>query len=203
MFRDIIKQSIDALKRNPMRSFLTMLGIVWGIVAVTMLIAYGSSFRALLVTAFNNFGKSAVIAWPGQTSEQAGGERAGKRVRFEMEDVEAVRLEATVVKEISPETVRWHAITYNERLQNTAIRGVYPNYGEMRNQVPSEGRWLSPEDIQERRRVVFLGGRLREKLFGGQPAVGETVRISNVRFTVIGVMDRDRKSTRLNSSHAD
>jgi putative ABC transport system permease protein len=190
LFREIIKQSIDALRRNPTRSFLTMLGIVWGIVAVTMLIAYGSSFRMLLVTAFNNFGKSAVIAWPGQTSEQAGGERAGKRVRFEMADVEAVRAEATVVKEISPETVRWHAITYNERLQNTAIRGVYPNYGEMRNQVASEGRWFTPEDIQERRRVVFLGGRLREKLFSGQPAVGETVRINNVRFTVIGVMDR-------------
>jgi putative ABC transport system permease protein len=167
-----------------------MLGIIWGIVAVTMLIAYGSSFRQLLVTAFENFGKAAVIVWPGQTSEQAGGERAGKRVRFEKEDVDLIRQEATLVKEVSAETVRWLAITHEQRLQNTAIRGVYPNYGEMRNQMPSEGRWISAEDVQERRRVVFLGGRLKEKLFGGQPAVGETVRISNVRFTVIGTMDR-------------
>jgi putative ABC transport system permease protein len=94
------------------------------------------------------------------------------------------------VKDVSAETVRWWSITYGERLQNTAIRGVYPNYGEMRNQVPSEGRWISAEDVQERRRVAFLGGRLKEKLFGGMPAIGETVRINNVRFTVIGVMDR-------------
>jgi len=190
MLWETIRQSWDALRRSPLRSFLTMLGIIWGIVAVTMLIAYGSSFRQLLVTAFENFGKAAVIVWPGQTSEQAGGERAGKRVRFEKEDIDLIRQEATLVKEVSAETVRWWSITHNERLQNTAIRGVYPNYGEMRNQVPSEGRWISAEDIQERRRVVFLGGRLKEKLFGGQPAIGETVRINNVRFTVIGVMDR-------------
>jgi putative ABC transport system permease protein len=190
MFREILRQSWEALKRSPLRSALTMLGIVWGIVAVTMLIAYGSSFRALLVTAFENFGKNAVIAWPGQTSEQAGGERAGKRVRFEQVDVDLILQETSLVKQISAETVRWHAISYNERMQNTAIRGVYPNYGEMRNQVANEGRWLTAEDIQERRRVVFLGGRLREKLFGGQPAIGETVRINNVRFAVIGTMDR-------------
>ncbi len=190
MFKEVLRQAWDALGRSPLRSFLTMLGIIWGIVAVTMLIAYGSSFRLLLVTAFENFGKAAVIVWPGQTSEQAGGERAGKRVRLEKEDVELIRQEATLVRDVSAETVRWWSITYNERLQNTAIRGIYPNYGEMRNQVANEGRWISAEDIQERRRVVFLGGRLREKLFGGQPAVGETVRINNVRFTVIGVMDR-------------
>ena len=190
MFKEVLRQAWDALGRSPLRSFLTMLGIIWGIVAVTMLIAYGSSFRLLMVTAFDNFGKAAVIVWPGQTSEQAGGERAGKRVRFEEEDINLIRQEATLVRDVSAETVRWWSITYNERLQNTAIRGIYPNYGEMRNQVPNEGRWISAEDVQERRRVVFLGGRLREKLFGGQPAVGETVRINNVRFTVIGVMDR-------------
>lgn len=190
MFTEMIRQSWDSLKRHPLRSFLTMLGIIWGIVAVTMLIAYGNSFRLLMVTAFDNFGKSAVIAWPGQTSEQAGGERAGKRIRFEREDLEQIEQEASLVKQASLETVRWLPITFGERLQNTAIRGVYPNYGEVRNQVPNDGRWFTPEDMQERRRVVFLGGRLREKLFSGQPAVGETVRISNVRFIVIGTMER-------------
>jgi len=190
MFSEILRQSWDALKRQPLRSFLTMLGIIWGIVAVTMLIAYGGSFRQLLVTAFNNFGRGAIIAWPGQTSEQAGGERAGKRIRFELADVEAIEQEASLVKNLSPETVRWFGITYGERLQNTAIRGVWPVYGEVRNQVPSEGRWFTPEDVHERRRVVFLGGRLREKLFAGRPALGEVVRINNARFTVIGTMDR-------------
>lgn len=190
MFLEILIQAWTALRRNPLRSFLTMLGIVWGIVAVTVLIAYGNSFRSVLVGAFDAFGKSAVICWPGQTGEQAGGERAGKRIRFEKDDRDAILQEATLVKAVSLETVRWLPISYGDRLSQTAIRGVYPEYGEMRNEVPSEGRWISPEDFQERRRVVFLGGRLREQLFSGRPPVGETVRIGGMRFNVVGVMDR-------------
>jgi len=190
MLPEVLRQSWDALRRSPLRSFLTMLGIVWGVVAVSILIAYGSSFRSALVRAFEAFGKSAVICWPGQTSEQAGGERAGKRVRFEKADMEAVKQEATLVREVSLETVRWLAVAYGDRLVNTAVRGVYPEYGEMRNEVPSEGRWISPEDMLERRRVVFLGGRLHRQLFAGRPAVGETVLIRGVRFTVVGTMER-------------
>ena len=190
MLIEILRQSWDALKRQPFRSFLTMLGIVWGIVAVTILIAYGNSFRTVLVTAFNAFGKGAVVCWPGQTSEQAGGERAGKPVRFEAEDVEWIRQEDTLVRYVGLETVRWLSITYGERLANTAVRGVFPEYGQVRNEVPSEGRWISAEDMLERRRVIFLGSQLKEKLFGGRPAVGETVQVSGVRFTVVGVMDR-------------
>jgi putative ABC transport system permease protein len=190
MLVEILRQSWDALKRQPFRSFLTMLGIAWGIVAVTILIAYGNSFRTVLVTAFNAFGKGAVVCWPGQTSEQAGGERAGKPIRFEAEDVEWIRQEDTLVRHVGLETVRWLSITYGERLANTAVRGVFAEYGEVRNEVPSEGRWISAEDILERRRVIFLGSQLKDKLFGGRPAVGETIQVSGVRFTVVGVMER-------------
>jgi len=190
MFSEVLRQAWDALKRQPTRSFLTMLGVVWGITAVTLLIAYGNSFRSILVTAFQAFGKGAVICWPQTTSEQAGGQRAGQHVVFEREDVELIRAQATLVRHACLETVRWLPISYGERLANTAIRGVCPEYGEMRNEVPSLGRWITPEDQLERRRVVFMGSRLREKLFGGRPAVGETVEISGVRFTVVGTMDR-------------
>ena len=190
MFREILIQAWIALNRHKLRSVLTMLGIVWGIAAVALLIAYGTSMRSVVVAAFDAFGKGAVIAWPAQTSEQAGGQRAGKKVHFEAEDVEAIRQEATAVKTVCMETVRFQGISYGDRLASTAIRGVCPEYGEMRAEVPSQGRWISREDYVERRRVVFLGGRLREQLFSGRPAVGETVRISGVRFTVIGVMDR-------------
>jgi len=190
VLREILAQAWSALRRNRLRSFLTMLGIVWGIVAVTVLIAYGSGFRAIVMRSFYAFGKSAVVVWPGQTSEQAGGERAGKRVRFEKADLELILQEGTYVKQASLETVRWLPISYGDRLANTAIRGIYPDYGEIRNEVPSEGRWFGPEDFLERRRVAFLGERLRRQLFSGRPAVGETVLIRGVRFTVIGVMDR-------------
>ena len=89
MLTELIREAWIALKRNYTRSFLTMLGIVWGIATVTLLIAYGSSFRNVLVTGFDAFGKSVVIAWPGQTSEQPlsrrgdplaiGGARHGQR----------------------------------------------------------------------------------------------------------------------------
>jgi putative ABC transport system permease protein len=190
MLAEIFRQAWDALRRNPARSLLTMLGIVWGIVAVAVLIAYGDGFRQAMVHAFDAFGKSAVVCWPGQTSQQAGGERAGRRIRFEREDMELIRADATLVRQVSLETVRFLPVSFGDRLANTAVRGVYPEYGTIRNEVSEEGRWISPEDMLERRRVVFLGGRLRQRLFSGRPAVGETVFIRGARFTVIGTMDR-------------
>jgi putative ABC transport system permease protein len=190
VFRELIAQSWTNITRHRMRSALTMLGIVWGIVAVTVLIAYGSGFRGILTHAFNAFGKSAVVAWPGQTSEQAGGERAGRRVRFEKADRDAIESEASLLKGISMETVQWRQITYGDSAANTAVRGVEPVYGEIRNERPNDGRWLSPEDFLERRRVAFLGSQLRKKLFQGRPAVGETIRIDGMRFTVVGTMSR-------------
>jgi putative ABC transport system permease protein len=191
LLTEIIFEAWIALKRNRTRSFLTMLGIVWGIATVTLLIAYGSSFRQILSNGFNAFGKSVVIAWPQQTSEQPGGQRAGKKVVLEQADLDIVKAEATLVKHVCLETVKRPGIAYNDRMVGTAaIRGVCPEYGEMRNEVPAEGRWINSSDELERRRVVFLGGRVREQLFSGRPAVGETVQIGGVRFTVIGVMDR-------------
>ena len=188
MLTEIFKESWAALGRNRIRSLLTMTGISWGIVAVTLLLSYGSGFRGVLMYTFEVFGKGAVICWPGTTSEQAGGERAGKEVHFEQEDADWVKAQSPLIKRVTMETVKWKGVSHDERLSDTATRGVYPEYGEMRNEVPVDGRWISPEDIAERRHVVFLGARIKKKLFSGMPAVGETVRISGVRFTVIGTM---------------
>src|ERR1700723_1729468 len=190
MLREIFLQAWNSLRRQPVRSCLTMAGIIWGIVAVTMLLAYGSEFRRVLMGTFDTFGHDIILCWPGTTSEQAGGERAGKQGKFEQADIDELRAGATLAKQICPETVKFLGISHEERSANTAIRGVCPEYGEMRNEIPSEGRWIDAEDELERRRVIFLGGRLKEELFSGRPAVGETVEVSGVRFTVIGVMAR-------------
>jgi len=175
MLIEVFKEAWAALGRNRVRSLLTMTGISWGIVAVTLLLSYGSGFRNVLLYTFEVFGKGAVICWPGTTSEQAGGERAGKPVRFEQEDADWVKAQSPLVKRVTLEAVNNFGLSHEERLSDTAIRGVYPEYGEM--------------DIAERRRVVFLGARVRKKLFSGTPAVGETVHINGVRFMVIGDMD--------------
>ena len=204
MLTEIIREAWIALRRNRTRSFLTMLGIVWGIATVTLLVAYGSSFRQILSNGFDAFGKSVVIAWPQQTSEQPGGQRAGKKVVLEKSDIDAIRNSAPLVKYACLETVKRPGVSYGDRMVGTAaVRGVCPEYGEMRNEVPSEGRWLNSADELERRRVCFIGGRVREQLFSGRPAVGEYVQIGGVRFQVIGVMDRKIQLSNYFSSDDD
>lgn len=190
MFEEIVRQAWSSLRRQPIRSALTMTGIVWGIVAVTMLLAYGSGFRRVLMYTFDSFGHDVIICWPGTTGEQAGGERAGQKVRLEQADVDALRATATLVKRVCPETVKFVALAHEERSTSTAVRGVCEQYGEMRNEVPIAGRWLDTDDEVNRRRVVFLGAQMKKKLFGGLPAVGEPVTIQGERFIVVGVMDR-------------
>ncbi|MGA7171113.1 MAG: ABC transporter permease [Candidatus Sulfotelmatobacter sp.] len=204
MLIEIILEAWIALKRNLTRSFLTMLGIVWGIATVTLLIAYGSSFRGILVQGFDAFGKSVVICWPQQTSEQPGGQRAGKKVVLEQADLDMVKATAPLVKHVCRETVDRPGISYGDRMVGTAaVRGVCPEYGEMRNEVPAEGRWIDAADELERRRVIFLGGRVKEQLFSGRPAIGETVEVGGVRFTVIGVMARKIQLSNYFSSDDD
>src|ERR1700726_19439 len=112
MLREIFKESWAALGRNPVRSMLTMTGISWGIVAVTLLLSYGSGFRSVLLYTFEVFGKGAVICWPGTTSEQAGGERAGKAVRFEQEDADWVKAQSPLVSGEPLETVKSLGISH-------------------------------------------------------------------------------------------
>jgi putative ABC transport system permease protein len=204
MLIEIILEAWIALKRNLTRSFLTMLGIVWGIATVTLLIAYGSSFRSILVHGFDAFGKSVVICWPQQTSEQPGGQRAGKKVVIEQADLDLVKATAPLVKHVCRETVNRPGISYGDRMVGTAaVRGVCPEYGEMRNEGPAEGRWIDAADELERRRVIFLGGRVKEQLFSGRPAIGETVEVGGVRFTVIGMMARKIQLSNYFSSDDD
>src|ERR1700740_2090380 len=147
MILEIIIEAWIALKRNLTRSFLTMLGIVWGIATVTLLIAYGNSFRSVLVHGFDAFGKSVVICWPQHTSEEPGGQRAGKKVVREQAALDMVKATAPLVKHACLETVRRPGISYGDRMVATApVRGVCPEYGEMRNEVPAEGRWIDAED---------------------------------------------------------
>src|SRR6185369_2334926 len=136
MFFEIFREAWAALQRSRVRSVLTMAGIVWGIAAVTLLISYGAGFRSVLLHAFFAFGRGAVVCWPQQTSDQAGGQRAGRVVKFEQEDVDLIRQNASLVKTSCLETVRFRGIAYGDSLAQTAIRGVCPQYGEMRNEVP-------------------------------------------------------------------
>ncbi len=191
MVKEVVREAAYGIARNRLRAALSMLGISWGIVSVVMLLAYGNGFHEALMVGFRNaFGEGVAVIWPGQTSLQAGGQRAGRRIRLKPEDV-TLLTQLPAIKAASPEYITRVPITYGDKSSTYAVRGVNVAYGSMRGERPGkgQGRWLSDDDVAERRRVVFLGYEIARKLFGAQQAVGQTVRIANRPFEVVGVME--------------
>ncbi len=187
IIHEIVRESFVGLSRNRTRALLSMLGISWGIVSVVMLLSYGNGFRDALARGFRGaFGDAVVIVWPGQTSQQAGGERAGKRIRLKEADVLAVR-EAPLVKFVSPEFTRDFPVTWGTKQASHLIRGVAPEYAAMRSQWPESGRFPDAEDLRLHRRVAFLGSEVARKMFGNVPPVGQRIRIGGMAFEVVGV----------------
>jgi putative ABC transport system permease protein len=186
-FREICREAMWGLVRNRVRAALSMLGISWGIVSVVMLLAYGEGFNQALLAGFNGaFGDGVTVMFPGQTSLQAGGERAGTRVRFRMADAEAVG-EVPLVKAWSPEFWQEAPVAWGLEQGSYLIRGVAPDYAVMRSQRVSSGRFIEAEDVRLQRRVAFLGSEMARKMFGNMPPVGQKIRIKGMLFDVVGV----------------
>src|ERR1700682_237812 len=114
--KELISQGWQALMRDRMRSLLTMLGIVWGLASVVLLLAYGQGLGGSVLHAFLNMGDNVIVLWPGQTSMQSGGQRAGKKIKFEYEDVQAVREEVPIVRAVSAEVNRHLAFKFGTRV---------------------------------------------------------------------------------------
>ena len=189
MLRDVVVQAIIGLYHHWFRAALSMLGISWGIVSVVVLLAYGDGFSGALDAGFAGaFGDGVAVTMMGQTSKQAGGERAGKRVRLTIADVEAIEA-LPLVSAASPEFMKDFPVVYGNRTSNHMVRAVAANYGEMRSEraLPG-GRFLDDEDMRLHRRVAFIGSEVQRKLFGQAPAVGEMIRVGGQLFEVIGVM---------------
>jgi putative ABC transport system permease protein len=186
-FRDIVSEAVIGLSRNRMRAVLSTVGIAWGIVSVVMLLAYGNGFRDALARGFRGaFGDAVVVLWPGQTSQQAGGERAGKRIRFTVADAEAVAA-VPFVRHVSAEAWRPLPFRWGVRQATYTVRAVEPAYAEMRSQWPDSGRFLDDEDVRLQRRVAFIGSEVARKEFGGTPPVGQHIRLGGLLFEVVGV----------------
>jgi putative ABC transport system permease protein len=189
--REIVVESALGLYHHRFRAALSMLGISWGIVSVVVLLAYGDGFRGALDAGFRGaFSDGTVVVFPGQTSLQVGGERAGKRVRVTPEDVLAIG-ELPLVKNASPEFFLDAPIVYGSKQSSHLLRGVAASYGTMRSEKPQPGggRFLDEEDVRLRRRVAFIGSEVQRKLFGAIPPVGATIHIKGQPFEVIGVME--------------
>jgi putative ABC transport system permease protein len=189
VFKDIILQSWDSLIRNRLRSVLTMMGIAWGLVTVVLLLGYGQSVGNSVVGAFMGIGNNVIMIWGGQTSMQAGGQRAGKRIRFEYEDAEAIRNEAPLVKNVSLEDDDIYGYKIGSKVISISTKVVQYPYAEMRKLNIAQGRYFEESDFVEQRRVVIFGPNAAKKVFGTRPPVGEYVGINGQQFEVIGVLE--------------
>jgi len=188
MVRDLFGQAYSALKHNRRRSALTMLGMAWGIATVVLLLAYGAGFERALMAGFRSFGSDMIGIFPGRTSLQVGGSKAGTEVRLTVRDVDAVVEQTGLIKRITPMADKGGTAQWGGRIASPQIIGAYPNYQRIRNMELEEGRLLGAEDENGRRRVCVLGADVKKKLFSGQHAVGEQVRLDGIPFEVVGVL---------------
>ena len=185
---EVLSQSLEALNRNRLRSALTMLGIIWGIVTVVLLLSYGKSLGTEILAGFQGIGNNVIMIWGGQTSMQAGGEHAGQKVKFKDGDVEAIRDSVPFLKAVSSETDDGFSFQYGPKVVNISSKLVDLPYADMRKLVIDQGRFFDASDIADHRRVVVFGPHAAQKLFNGFPPVGESVEIEGQVFEVIGVL---------------
>ncbi len=188
MFLDLFSQAYEALRHNRRRSVLTVLGMAWGIATVVLLLAYGSGFERGLWAAFRSFGTNLVFIFPGRTSVQAGGTKAGSQIRLTVNDIDYIRAEVPLLKRLSPEVFKQSNVSYGTRTGNYGVSGVYASYPRMRRMEFAEGTSFSEADDFTHTRVAFIGADVRKKLFSGQNALGESVRVDGISYQIVGVL---------------
>jgi len=186
--RELILQSWDALARNRLRSILTMMGIVWGLTTVVLLLGYGQSVSEGVLAAFLGIGNNVIMVWEGQTSMQAGGQRAGKRIHFKYDDLQAIRDEAPLVRLLSGEWDDGLAYKYGDKIISVSSKAVQYPYGEMRKLNIAEGRYFEESDFTEHRHVLIFGPNAAKKVFGNRDPVGDHVTINGATWDVIGLL---------------
>lgn len=186
--KELISQGWQALMRDRMRSALTMLGIVWGLASVVLLLAYGQGLGGAVLNAFLNMGNNVIVLWPGQTSMQAGGQRAGKKISYELEDLDAIREDVPILRAVSGEIDRDLGFKIGTRMVSIMTRAVDLPYGQMRKIVLDDGRYFDETDFTDHHRVVILGYEAAKKVFQGASGVGKHVEIGGLDFEVIGTM---------------
>ncbi|HTR04829.1 MAG TPA: ABC transporter permease [Thermoanaerobaculia bacterium] len=190
-FRDALRQMWRDVRSQKLRTFLTVFGIIWGTVSVTLLLAFGKGMQRQMVVNAAGIGDGICIAWPGLTSIPFEGLGKGRKIRVNEDDVDAIRRQAPGLRAISSEYSDTMKLNYGTKTIAVDISGVAPEFGGMRNINPRAGsRFINPTDMGEQRRVLFIGWKLAEQVFGkGADPVGKTVMLNGSPFLVIGVLE--------------
>jgi putative ABC transport system permease protein len=193
--REAITQVFQNLRANKLRSFLTMFGILWGVISVVVLSATGEGFQRGNQHVLEELGRNVAIVWPGRTSVQAGGERAGRRILFTIDDVRALQRESSMIRVVSPEINRSASIKSIHNAASLSVHGIEPQYQEIRTIDIERGRGLRFSDEEQALRVAVIGADASTQLFGSRESLGQTIRLNGIPYTVIGrIRKKDQDS---------
>jgi putative ABC transport system permease protein len=189
MLKDIWGQAWEAMVYNRRRTFITIGGMAWGIATVVLLLAYGAGFGQAIQNIFAEWGTYLIGVFPGRTSEQVGGSKAGVQVRLTQDDVE--RLWATVpgLVHVSPAMFRDLPVSSDEHMYTWNVNGYRSEIEHILKLDVEQGRFFTDQDDESRAHVVVLGSEAKTMLFDGRYAIGERIRIKGIGFTVIGVLE--------------
>ena len=188
MTKDIFGQALEAMRHNGRRTLITIVGMAWGIATVVLLLAFGAGFGRAFETIFAQFGTQMIGVFPGTTSEQAGGAKAGVKVRLTRDDVELIQETVPNVVHVSPTDNK--SVPVSNELHNYTweVNGITPELQEIQNLEIATGRGISQADLVSRAHVAIIGSESKTKLFSGQYPIGETIHVNGISFEVIGVL---------------
>jgi putative ABC transport system permease protein len=189
MGRDIFTEAYGAMRHDLRKTLLTMLGMAWGIATVVLLLAYGEGFGHAIESIWDSFGATAVGIYPGRTSQQAGGNKAGTAIRFTNDDMQVLQNVVPLARHFSRVAQMDGTTVQNgSRTFTFGVTGADPPIGNIWALSMDEGRWLDEADNLSHAYNVVLGSEAKEKLFSGMDAVGQSIRVNGVSFQVVGVL---------------
>jgi putative ABC transport system permease protein len=173
------------------RILLTVLAIAWGTLSIVILLSFGEGLKRSLSKGSRGMGEGIAVVWPGNTTKAWMGLPSGRPIPLKEEDPDLLRARIPEIALLSVELSKWVPVTVGTKTLNVRVRGVDPEFGELRNIHPQAGgRFLDRRDLEEKRRVVFLGEVLATNLFGTEDVVGKTVQINQSTFLVVGVAQK-------------
>jgi putative ABC transport system permease protein len=200
-----ISEFILDLRAQKLRAFLTTFGIIWGTVAIIVLIAFGMGFKKQVAQNMHGIGERIAIMFPGKTTKPFQGFGTGRPISFIEEDVKLLATQVAGLKVVTPEySKREIPVRVGINVMNPLITGCYPVYSGIRNVIPEpRGRFINEPDIGNRRRVAVIGDKVKEILFGDSRALGKLISIGGIPFMVVGVMEKKTQNSSYNSRDAN
>ncbi|MBF1756175.1 ABC transporter permease [Veillonella sp.] len=188
MYKESFLMAWASLVANKMRSILTMLGIIIGVAAVIALVSIGNGVKQDIQNSISSLGSNLLMVMPGAPRTPGVRPTAGSMKSLKVADYEAIaKLDG--VKAVSPMTNGAYVVIYQNKNWTTSVSGVNANYLDVNNWTMKSGRFLSNKNIQNRERVAVIGKTVAKNLFGDEDPVGAEIRVKNIPFRVIGVLN--------------